>query len=236
MSKQYKTKNKLMGFMKILQLKLKGGVKSMLLNSFRLFKRGVIFLLAMAVIMGAPIMTLSAETQPAAEGAQPAAPEAAPVEVVVEKGDYNTGKTLFTGEKAFTNGGPPCISCHSAGVGDLGGGVLGPNLTKAFADPSKNPLMSTAWVNGGGSPVMGPIFSNKKITDEEMTNLRAFFKAASEKEAAPSSTGTFTVLGLGGFVGILVLFGIVWSGRYSKRNQDTAHDALWRNYGGKGGR
>lgn len=204
----------------------------MILSSFRLFKRGVILLLAMVVMGGTSIMTLAAETQPAAEGAQ----QAAPAEAAVPAGDYNTGKTLFTGEKAFANGGPACMSCHSAGVGDLGGGVLGPNLTKAFADPTKNALLSTGWVNGGGSPVMGPIFSNKKITDEEMTNLRAFFKAASEKEAVPSSTGTFTILGLGGFVGILVLFSIVWSGRYSKRNQNTAHDALWRNYGGKGGR
>lgn len=203
-------------------------------HSFRLFKKGVVSLLAMAVIVGSPVMLLAAETTPSAVGGQAVSGEqpAAPAPV----GDYNTGKALFTGEKAFANGGPACISCHSAGVGDLGGGVLGPNLTKAFADPTKNALLSTGWVNGGGSPVMGPIFSNKKITEEEMVNLRAFFKAASEKEVAPSSTGTFTILGLGGFVGFIVLFGIVWSGRYSKRNQNTAHDALWRNYGGKGGR
>lgn len=199
--------------------------------SSRLLSKGLRFLLTAAFIVGGvmPIMAAAAETQSAGQSA-------APAEAAAPAGDYNTGKMLFTGEKAFTNGGPACMSCHSAGVGDLGGGVLGPNLTKAFADPTKNALLSTGWVNGGGSPVMGPIFSNKKITDEEMTNLRAFFKAASEKETAPSQTGTFTILGLGGFVGILVLFSIVWSGRYSKRNQNTAHDALWRNYGGKGGR
>ena len=152
------------------------------------------------------------------------------------KGDYNTGKMLFTGEKRLTNGGPPCISCHSVGVGALGGGILAPNLTKAFADPSKNPLISSAWVNGGGSPVMGPIFGNRNITDEEIANLRAFFKVQSEKDVAPSTTGAVAILGLGGFVGILVLFTIIWRGRYSKRTKNTAHDALWRNYGGKGGR
>lgn len=199
-----------------------------------LFGKGFKFFLAGFLIAGCLLISVVVQAAEPAETTPAAVSEAAPV----EKGDYNTGKILFTGEKAFQNGGPPCMSCHSAGVGNLGGGILGPNLTKAFADPSKNPLLSTAWVNGGGSPVMGPIFSSKKITDEEMTNLRAFFKAASEseKEAAPSSTGTFTILGLGGFVGMLVLFSIVWSGRYSKRNQNTAHEALWRNYGGKGGR
>lgn len=198
----------------------------------RLLNKGM-SLLTLSVLLFFPLASMAETAQPFPAASQEVAQQAVPAEPA---GNYNTGRALFTGEKAFKNGGPACISCHSAGVGDLGGGVLGPNLTKAFADPTKNALLSTAWVNGGGSPVMGPIFSNKKITDEEMADLRAFFKAASEKEVASSSTGTFTILGLGGFVGFLVLFSIVWSGRYSKRNQDTAHDALWRNYGGKGGR
>jgi len=208
-------------------------------NGKRIFGKGFQLLLACFLVAG--FMTISVAVQaadaPPAPAAQSAVPEAAaPAEAAVPAGDYNTGKALFAGEKRFKNGGPPCISCHSAGVGGLGGGILGPNLTKAFADPSKNPLLSTAWVNGGGSPVMGPIFSSKNITDEEMTDLRAFFEAASTKEVAPASTGKFTIIGLLGSVGILVLFSIVWSTRYSKRNQNTAHDALWRNYGGKGGR
>lgn len=225
----------------------------MLMSSFRLFEKGLYLLVAIALIVGMPIITTAAETHPATPATQPATPlseSKAPTvlapgepplatEVAAEYGavgDANIGRALFTGETRFTNGGPPCISCHSAGVGALGGGILGPNLTKKFADPSKNPLFSTAWVNGGMATPMGPIFANRNITDAEMLNLRAFFKAASEGEIAPSHTGTFAILGLGGFVGMLVLFSIVWSGRYSKRSQNTAHDALWRNYGGKGGR
>jgi hypothetical protein len=214
-------------------------------KDYRLLNKGARLLQAIAVVamVSLPLMAVAAETQqiqPTAPGTTVVAPGEEPLAVEVTEysagGDANIGRTLFTGETRFTNGGPPCISCHSAGVGALGGGILAPNLTKAFADPSKNPLMSTAWVNGGGSPVMGPIFSNKNITQIEMLNLRAFFKVASEKDVAPSSTGKFTILGLLGSVGILVLFTIVWSKRYSKRNQNTAHDALWRNYGGKGGR
>lgn len=213
-------------------------------DSRRLFKSKLLLpILSIALLL--PILavaevTTGQQTSAGQEAAQtPTTQETqapAPAEAAAPVGDYAAGKALFTGEKRFKNGGPPCISCHSAGVGELGGGILGPNLTKAFADPSKNPLLSTAWVNGGGSPVMGPIFSSKNITDEEMINLRAFFKAASEKEVTPASTGKFTIIGLLGSVGILVLFSIVWSARYSKRNQNTAHEALWRNYGGKGGR
>lgn len=220
-------------------------------SSQRLFEKGVRLMSAAALIVGVGILPMQAMAEQAATGhpapaAQAVAPEAAPVEVApevapveaapVETGDANVGKALFTGETRLQNGGPACMSCHSAGVGELGGGILGPNLTMVYADESKNPFLSTGWVNGGGSPVMGPIFAAKNVTDEEMSHLRAFFKSASERGVVGSSTGTFTGIGIIGAVGILILFSIIWGRRYSKRNQNTAHDALWRNYGGKGGR
>ncbi|MBI1911223.1 MAG: hypothetical protein HYS21_04415 [Deltaproteobacteria bacterium] len=198
--------------------------------------------LGLAMFLVSGIMPMQANSEPApadqtpaAEAAAPAADAAAATTAPAETGDANIGWLYFTGGKSFTNGAPPCISCHSAGVGELGGGVLGPNLTKVYADESKNPLLSSAWINGG-SPVMAPIFSQKNITDEEVGHLRAFFAQQAKTEVASSSTGTFTIIGLGGFVGILIVFNIIWSGRYRNRNKGTAHDALWRNYGGKGGR
>lgn len=179
------------------------------------------------LILPAVAMAQVAETQqPAAE------PAAAPA---LAAGDSNIGRTLFTGEKRFTNGGPPCISCHSAGEGALDGGILGPNLTQVFAGP-KMALLNTGWVNSPGLPVMGPVFSARNITEQEMEHLRAFFSSIATKQPVPSKTGTFVGISAGGFVSILIFFSIVWSGRYRKRNKDTAHDALWRNYGGKGGK
>lgn len=201
----------------------------------RMLWRGVQLGLAFSLVAGfmpAGVMAEDAMAPATAPAAEQAAAPAGPV----EKGSPAIGKALFTGEKRFTNGGPPCISCHSAGVGELGGGVVGPNLTKIYADESKNMFVSGAWINGGGSPVMGPIFMNKNVTDEEVDNLRAFFEQQSKTAVAPSHGGTFTVIGLGGFVGIMIIFNIIWSGRYRNRNNGTAHDALWRNYGGKGGR
>jgi quinol---cytochrome-c reductase cytochrome c subunit len=195
----------------------------------------------------------TAAAAPTGAAVAPAAP-AAPAGPQ-EKGDPNVGRMLFTGEKVFANGGPACISCHSAGVGDLGGGILGPDLSKVYSEPSTNPLVNGAWINSDGTPVMGPIFSNRNVTDEEVDALRAFFeqqaKNAPATVSAPpalpasgivtgnvstSATSTFTVIGLGGFIGILIVFNIIWSGRYRNRNKGTAHEAIWRNYGGKGGR
>src|SRR6476646_10160995 len=48
----------------------------------------------------------------------------------LSKGNADTGKELFTGVARFQNGGPPCMACHSTGgLGALGGGQLGPDLT-----------------------------------------------------------------------------------------------------------
>lgn len=189
------------------------------------FKKILRFTLAVILIlMPMTVAAQTAETQPAQDA--PAAP--------AEQGDYKIGRALFTGEKAFTNGGPPCISCHSAGVGELDGGILGPNLTQVYAGP-KRALLMTGWVNSPGLPVMGPIFSAKNITEAEMEHLRVFFSETARQPVAASKTGSFVGAGAAGFIGIMIFFSIVWSGRYRKRNKGTAHDALWRNYGGKGG-
>lgn len=158
-------------------------------------------------------------------------------DAAMEPGDPAVGQQLFTGEIRFTNGGPPCISCHNAGVGALGGGRLGPDLTKVYLEPSKNPLVNAAWINAPTIPVMGPVFSNRPVTDEEVGNIRAFFEQqANATNVSGAKGGVFTIIGIGGFIGILIVFNIIWSGRYRNRNKGTAHDAIWRNYGGKGGR
>ena len=205
-----------------------------------LCKKGFKSLLAVHIIAGMVLLPVAVKAQQTATEQPAAAAEVStPVAVAeaapVEAGDANVGRALFTGETRFTNAGPACMSCHSAGIGALDGGNLGPNLTKAYVDESKNPLLSTAWVNGGGSPTMGPIFAAKNITEAEMENLRAFLKAQGANNVAPSQSATFAGIGIIGFIAILILFTIIWSGRYSKRTKNTAHDALWRNYGGKGG-
>ncbi len=188
-----------------------------------------------AGLIGLPAL-VSAET-----GQNPAATGAAAVEEAVPavQGDAGMGRMLFTGEKRFENGGPACISCHSVGVGTLGGGTLGPNLMlpneKYGVGPApQNPLIASAWINSTGTPIMGPIFSRKNVTDDEVTHLKAFFSTLPAEQ--PSKTGAFVGISAAGFVGILIFFSIVWSGRYRKRCGGTAHEAIWRNYGGKGGK
>ena len=197
---------------------------------------GRLVVLLFVVLMAAGLICM-----PALVTAQePAATEEAVTEVpVMVEGDASIGKMLFTGEKRFQNGGPPCISCHSVGIGTLGGGTLGPNLMlpneKYGVGPApQNPLIAAAWINSTGTPIMGPVFSRKNVTDDEVTHLKAFFSTLPAEQ--PSKTGAFIGISAAGFIGILIFFSIVWSGRFRKRVGGTAHEAIWRNYGGKGGK
>lgn len=198
----------------------------------------VAFMLALVLMLGilpaAGMAAQEAQTQAAPE-AKGDAPQAETPAAPAIKGDSETGRALYTGEKSLQNGGPPCISCHNLGVGALGGGTLGPDLTQIAANETKFTFVSTGWINGGGSPVMGPIFGAKNITDEEVEHLKAFFSTRATQPVAAFGN-MFTGIGFIGFVIILILFSIIWSNRYRNRNRGTAHDALWRNYGGKGGR
>ena len=75
---------------------------------------------------------------------------------VAGSGNDEAGKKLFTGETSFANGGPACMSCHNAGVGTLGGGSLGPDLTKVWA--TKSYLINAAWINAKGLTCYGAYF------------------------------------------------------------------------------
>jgi mono/diheme cytochrome c family protein len=48
-------------------------------------------------------------------------------------GDPERGESLFRGDIHFANEGPPCMGCHNIGsYGNMGGGMLGPDLTGSW--------------------------------------------------------------------------------------------------------
>jgi mono/diheme cytochrome c family protein len=185
-----------------------------------------------ALLNAAAVVTVAAA--PVLAEVPAAEPQAAPAAEVIGSGDFDAGKRLFTGETRLKNGGPACISCHNAGTtAAWGGGTLGPDLTTVWVE--KSFLIDANWINSEGVPVMGPIFSRKNITEEEVEHLKTFFSTVSTQTAA-TPTSKFVGWSIVGTVIMLIIFSIIWGNRYRKRNQGTAHDALWRNYGGKGGR
>lgn len=97
-------------------------------------------------------------------------------------GDPVRGKNLFTGVQRFQNGGPACLACHSvAGIGALGGGLLGPDLTGVI-DRYGGPQGVAAFVANPATPVMSSVWPQKPLTPQELADVVAFLQQASVGE------------------------------------------------------
>ena len=134
-------------------------------------------------------------------------PEPAPA------GDADRGKLLFEGSKRFEEGGPACLSCHSvAGVGALGGGQLGPDLTGAFAKYGGAKGLQ-AVLEAVAFPTMAPIFSRRQLTAAERADLAAFLKSAADEQRPARQAGKLVGLSVGvaGVVALLAL--VIWRRR-----------------------
>lgn len=124
-----------------------------------------------------------------------------------EAGSAAKGKNLFTGTTQLENGGPPCLSCHTiAGIGTLGGGALGPDLTKVYAKLG-------AGAAGFVGPTMAPIFGDQPLTARERADLAAFLEEASTKERPGSAVWALVLLSLGGLVLLVIVAVLIWPRR-----------------------
>ena len=132
--------------------------------------------------------------------APPTTTEPAPTESVLTpapgEGDAAAGKSLFTGASRLGNGGPPCLSCHTiAGIGRLGGGTLGPDLTRSYTKYGGEAGIAGV-LETLPFPTMTPLFAGKQLITEERTDLAAFLREAAT--AKRDSTAVWELLALGG--------------------------------------
>jgi mono/diheme cytochrome c family protein len=154
--------------------------------------------------VAALVAYLQAETGTAAEAALAAEP-------IVPAGDPVSGEKLFTGSTPLQNGGPACMGCHSvSGVGELGGGNLGPDLTNVYSRYGEAGLPST--LESLPFPTMQGVFADKPLTDAEVADLYTFFTQADQLSAAPTNL-IFVWIGLGGVVVLGLLLHLTWSRR-----------------------
>ncbi len=130
--------------------------------------------------------------------------------------DIQRGHDLFTGVTRQASGAPACLSCHSVGgVGALGGGKLGPDLTLVYERLQGRKGLGT-WLAAPATPTMGTVFRNRALAPGELESLLAFFEDAAKQRAVadPVAPLTFFMLGLGGAVGMVALFDFSWRRRF----------------------
>ncbi|MCC6298730.1 MAG: cytochrome c [Anaerolineales bacterium] len=127
-------------------------------------------------------------------------------------GDAVSGKAYFVGDKRFESGGPHCISCHSvAGLGSLGGGNLGPDLTTSGFVQSDAAFSS--FMGAPSTQTMGAIWANTPLTPQEQADLYAFLSKASVTKREPSALLQIALLAIAGAAVLIALAQWHWSKR-----------------------
>lgn len=128
-------------------------------------------------------------------------------------GDPDRGKRLFEGRESIEAGGPACLSCHSiAGVGALGGGQLGPDLTGAAGRLGGQDGLA-AWLTAMPSPTMTPIFGSRKLSDQERADLAAFIVSAATAERGSGQLLKLVGLAVGAALIMAVVASAIWQRR-----------------------
>lgn len=139
--------------------------------------------------------------------------------------DVANGRAIFLGEKALAGGGPACVSCHTLrGLGGLGGGRLGPDLTRVYERlQGRKPL--SAWLAAPASPTMAPVFKSRPLQPDEILALVALFQDSAQKggEDESASMLTFFLLGTGGMVLGLVGLNAAFRKRFRGVRRSLVH-------------
>ena len=130
--------------------------------------------------------------------------------------DISQGRTIFLGERALVNAGPACISCHTVkGNGALGGGRLGPDLTRVYERLQGRKNLA-AWLFAPATPTMASVFKTHALKPEEILPLVAFFEDSARRGGQDDSAAplNFFLLGIGGAALGLVVMDAVWKRRF----------------------
>jgi cytochrome c2 len=144
--------------------------------------------------------------------------------------EIELGKKLFRGGQRLAKGGPACISCHTMqSVAALGGGRLGPDLTRVFERLEDRRNMA-AWLTAPATPVMQPVFRRHALQAEEILPLVAFLEDSAKRGGQDESAAplTFLLIGLGGTAGALVILDSAWKGRFRSVRRAMVFDATHR--------
>ncbi len=124
-------------------------------------------------------------------------------------GDGAAGRELFVGGAHFKNGGPPCMSCHSiSGIGALGGGTLGPDLTDAYRKYGGDAGLAS-FLSSVPTATMSAVWTKQPMTPQEIANLTAFVKEGAVTERPLDAIAKLTLMAALGLI-ILVLIGATY--------------------------
>ena len=139
--------------------------------------------------------------------------------------DVAIGQQFFFGTRPLANGGPACSSCHTLGTfTGLGGGRLGPDLTRVYERLGGRKAVGT-WLSAPATPTMQAVFRKSALQPNEILPLLAVIEDAGKqgREADQSSLLKFFLIGFGGMVAGLAVLGRLWRGRFRAVRRPLVH-------------
>jgi cytochrome c2 len=145
-------------------------------------------------------------------GAASAGAAAAPA-IKFPAGDAAIGREIFIGGVKLTHGGPMCMSCHSiSGIGALGGGTLGPDLTNAYSKYGGDQGLES-FLSSVPTPTMNAVWSKNPLTPAEIADLTAFIKEGAVAQRPPGAIGQLALLAIIGVIILVIIIGWYWRKR-----------------------
>jgi len=107
----------------------------------------------------------------------------------------------------------------------LGGGNLGPDLTKVYSRFGEAGLGSS--LQNIAFPTMLNVYINKPLTDQEAADLVTFFQHADDTQKAGTAQQSTSAFWIAGGVGTLLLFGVM--AIFWPRQRESLSDRLRKN-------
>lgn len=145
------------------------------------------------------------------------------------------GKKYFTGGLRLGNGGPTCISCHTAGgIGIMGGGKIGPDLNRVYERLQGRSGLA-AWLSAPATVTMQSVFKTRTLSNDEILALTAYFEDRAKRNVRVSTTGQviFLICGLGSAVFCLFMFDSIWKYRFQGVRSSLVHGEQTRGGGAR---
>lgn len=134
--------------------------------------------------------------------------------------DVERGLALFTGREKLKGGSAMCMSCHRMpGVGGLGGGNLGPDLTRVYEEgqfTTGGRATLSAWLGAPATPTMQSLLKDKPLEPDEIHAIVALMEnraAKSQPRPVGAALVSFAILGLLGSTLFLFVFDSLWKNR-----------------------
>jgi len=137
------------------------------------------------------------------------------------------GQKIFTGEIQLKNGGAACMSCHTVrGMGGLGGGALGPDLTTVYERLGGRKSLGS-WLLSPATVTMQSQYKDKTLQSDEIMPLVAYLESTAQSGGVAEVTPrlNFFLLGLAGAVLGLVTFDFIWGFRFRGVRQPLVRHA-----------